>query len=130
MNASRLSVRLGVGLFLAAATPSPAAILGTNSAAEPLTEQRIAALPKAEQSAWKEYLKRSDRQRRADQEALQKEVRANGLKQIILPPEGRTRRWVPLDRPAAWYGEPEAKHIADVVLSFQTPAGGWSKNLN
>jgi PelA/Pel-15E family pectate lyase len=35
---------------------------------------------------------------------------------------------MPLDRAPDWYATPEARHIADVIVSFQTPAGGWSKN--
>jgi PelA/Pel-15E family pectate lyase len=35
---------------------------------------------------------------------------------------------MPLERDAAWYGSPEARHVADVIVSFQTPAGGWGKN--
>jgi PelA/Pel-15E family pectate lyase len=37
---------------------------------------------------------------------------------------------MPLNRDAAWYGTPEARHVADVIVSFQTPSGGWSKNLD
>ena len=39
-------------------------------------------------------------------------------------------RGIPLNRETAWYGGDEARRIADIVVSFQTPAGGWSKNLN
>jgi len=28
----------------------------------------------------------------------------------------------------AYFATPPARHIADVIVSFQTPAGGWSKN--
>lgn len=37
---------------------------------------------------------------------------------------------IPLDHDAAWYASPAALHVADVIVSFQTPAGGWSKNTN
>ena len=30
----------------------------------------------------------------------------------------------------AYYGTAQARHIADVIVSFQTPAGGWSKNMS
>jgi hypothetical protein len=53
-----------------------------------LTAERIATLPKAEQSAWKDYLKRSERQRKADQDFLKKEMRREGIRQIVVPPEG------------------------------------------
>ena len=29
----------------------------------------------------------------------------------------------------AYYATAPAKHIADVIVSFQTPGGGWSKNM-
>lgn len=35
---------------------------------------------------------------------------------------------MPLDRPSDWYAGSQARHIADVIVSFQTPAGGWGKN--
>ena len=35
-----------------------------------------------------------------------------------------------MDRSASWYGGSEARRIADIVVSFQTPAGGWSKNID
>src|SRR5262245_29414576 len=118
-----------LAFIVGSVAPVSAAIIGTNPPALPLTADRVATLPKAGQREWKDYLKRSDQQRREDQTFLQKEMRRNGVKQLIIPPEGRGRRWLPLDRPAAWYGGSEARHIADVILSFQTPAGGWSKNL-
>jgi PelA/Pel-15E family pectate lyase len=35
-----------------------------------------------------------------------------------------------MDREDSWYGGAEAKHIADVIVSFQIPSGGWGKNMN
>jgi PelA/Pel-15E family pectate lyase len=37
---------------------------------------------------------------------------------------------MPLKRPAAWYASLEARRIADNIVSFQTPAGGWGKNAD
>jgi len=117
-------------LLLAIAPALPAAITGTNPPALPLTAERIAALPRAQQSAWKDYLKRSTGQRQADQAFFQKEMQHHGLQQPILPPSGHSARSIPPDNPAPWYGETEARRIADIIVSFQTPAGGWSKNLD
>jgi PelA/Pel-15E family pectate lyase len=120
-------------LLLAALGFTPltsAAIIGTNSPAQSLTAHRIAALPAAQQPAWNSYLARSDRQLHADQVFLQSELRAHGLKGSTLPPPGRSASSVPLEKPTAWYGEAEGRRIADIIVSFQTPAGGWSKNLD
>src|SRR5689334_10188044 len=47
----------GSGLFLIFAPVLPAAIIGTNPPVQPLSLERIAALPHAQQSVWKTYLK-------------------------------------------------------------------------
>src|SRR5262245_17551295 len=85
----------GIALaFALTGTTVFANIIGTNPPAQPLTDQRVATLPKKEQGAWKDYLKRSDRQRQVDQEFLRKELRRLGAKQLTIPPEGRGRRWL------------------------------------
>lgn len=123
MTAPRLLLALLLG-----AAPAAAAIVGTNPPARPLTAARIAALPPAERAPWAEYLARSDQQRRADQAFVAAELKAAGRDRPVVPPEGRGG--MPLDRDDAWYGGPEARHIADVIVSYQTPNGGWSKNLD
>ena len=120
----------GFALLLTFTPALPAAIIGTNSPTQPLTAGRIAALPRAQQPAWKEYLERSTRQLRADQAFLRAETRPHGIKQLVVPPPGHSAGSIPLNNPAFWYGESEARRIADIVVSFQTPAGGWSKNLD
>lgn len=118
-----------LGLALATLC-SPAAIIGTNAPAQPLTANRIATLPAKLQPAWKDYLERSAKQHRADQVALQAEMRRRGLTNSIAAPSGKGTQSTPLQRDAAWYASDEAKHIADIVVTFQTPSGGWSKNLD
>ena len=112
---------------VAVATGAAATIVGTNQPAEPITAARIAALPDAQRAAWQAYLERSEAQRLADRAALAAE-RKPGL--VVPPPpqEDAHSNSMPLDRDAAWYGTPEARHVADVIVSFQTPAGGWGKN--
>ncbi len=113
-----------------AAPPLPAAIVGTNTPAQEIAPATIATLPPAQQGAWKEYLDRSNRQMRADQDFLARELKQSGLKEAVLPPSGGSARSLPLNRDAAWYGASNAQFLADNVVSFQTPAGGWSKNLD
>jgi PelA/Pel-15E family pectate lyase len=108
----------------------PAAVIGTNPPASPLTLERIAALPTDRQTAWKEYLARSERQLQADQTSFFHEMKQHGVPETIMPPAGRSANRLPLNRPVVWYGRTEARRIADIVISFQTPAGGWSKNLD
>lgn len=107
-----------------------AAVIGSSTGAESLTAKRIAMLPPAQQAAWMTYLDRSIRQMKADRAALDAELKAAGLTEPLLPPIGFSARSTPLNRPDEWYATPEARRVADNVVSFQTPAGGWSKNLN
>jgi PelA/Pel-15E family pectate lyase len=64
---------------------------------------------------------------KADRAALTAE--RQGLTQLPQPPtEHAHDNSMPLDRGPAWYATPKARHVADNVVSFQTPAGGWGKN--
>lgn len=108
--------------------PAAAAQVGTMAPPPPLSEARIAALPAAEQSVWRDYLKRSLAQAAADNAVLA--VERAKLKGPVPAPvyEHMHDASMPLNRPSAWYATAEARHIADNIVSFQTPAGGWGKN--
>ena len=127
-------MKLRIAFALSAATVVSigafAAVIGANIAALPLTEERIAALPATQQPAWRNYLLHSIAQMRADRAALDAEMKKAALKAPVIPPSGSAAKSIPLDKPADWYAGAEARRIADIVVSFQTPAGGWSKNLN
>ncbi len=116
-------------LALFAFTTLNASVIGTSKPADSITADRIAQLPANQRAAWTSYLERSQRQMQADRAALAAE-RTPNAPIPSLPKEGRAASSIPLDRPIAWYSSAQAQHIADVVVSFQTPAGGWSKNLD
>lgn len=107
----------------------PAAVIGSSKPAESITEARIVQFLPGSRTAWTEYLHRSQRQMQADRTQLAAE-RKPGVPVPPLPKESSAARSMPLNKPSAWYGSAEAQHIADVIVSFQTPAGGWSKNLD
>ncbi len=102
-----------------------ATVIGTNVPAQPLTAERVAALP-----AWKSYLENSTRQWQADQDFLHAEMKTAKMTNAIAPPKSASPKGTPLDRTASWYGTDEARHIAENAASFQTPAGGWSKHTD
>jgi pectate lyase, PelA/Pel-15E family len=110
-------------------TPLYGAVIGVSKPAQSITAERIAQLPAKDRAAWTAYLERSQKQMRVDRAALAAE-RTPGMPEPPMPKESFSGRSMPLHRDAAWYGTPEARHIADVIVSFQTPAGGWSKNLD
>jgi PelA/Pel-15E family pectate lyase len=111
------------------ATPLLSAVIGTSKAEESITPARIALLPKKDSAAWTAYLERSQRQMKVDKTTLAAE-RTTGSPEPPLPKESFSARTMSLNRDITWYGTEEARHVADVIVSFQTPAGGWSKNLD
>jgi len=103
-------------------------VLGLTPAfAEPVTSGRINTLPAAEQPAWRSYLGRSQAAARADRAALDAEVTANGMTRAVQAPDGGDFK-LPAPAGDAWYAGAEAKQLADTILSYQTPSGGWSKH--
>lgn len=117
------------GFFLG--TPLGASVVGMNTPSSPVSEARIATLPKAEQAAWHTYLERSEKKQAEDKAVFAAELKAANLTAPLIPPLGRNAASVPgEDQPESWYRTDEARHLADIVVSFQTPSGGWSKNLN
>lgn len=108
----------------------PAAIIGTNGTARSLSRERIAELPADRQPAWREYLRRSEQQRMADQDFLRRELQAAGLKAARPAPAGRSSTLTSRRFPSGWYAGEEARRMATIVRSYQTPAGGWSKNMD
>jgi PelA/Pel-15E family pectate lyase len=98
-----------------------------SAVAEPITSERIRALPPAEQPAWITYLERSEQNARADRAALQAELDALAMTTALRAPVGGNFK-LPDGRDPSWYASDEARRLADVVLSYQTPAGGWSKH--
>lgn len=118
-----------LALSLPLAPAAHADVIGQMTTAEPLTEARIAQFPADQRALWQAYLARSKALMAADKAALIAELDGGP------PPPGPGKgvsggAGMPLDKPADWYGSPEARHAADTIVSFQTPAGGWSKNMD
>lgn len=111
-----------------AGPPVAAKVIGTNVPAPELTRERIARLPPAQRRVWLAYLERSEAAMRADRAALAAELRPGETPPPPPRAMGDGQKRAPLDRDPAWYATAEARRIGDTVVSFQTPAGGWSKN--
>lgn len=107
--------------------PLSAAVIGTNPPCLPLSVERLAALPSAEQTAWRDYLARSKALSAADEKFYTDELKVQSLTKPLVPTRGRS---LPLKNPDMWYTTAEARRAADITVSFQTPAGGWNKNTS
>lgn len=124
-------VLMGVAVIAAATFlhgVAQGAVIGRNTPARSLTRERIAGLPKSDRPAWLEYLERSEGQRAADKSALAAELKAVGHALPTTPEHSHGAHPIPLHREAHWYATEEARQIANNLVSYQTPAGGWGKN--
>lgn len=93
----------------------------------PLTEARIAKLPAAEQPAWRAYWQASASHVRAATKPT--DPVENRDKPLVnsapIPAVYSTR--LRLDAAPAWYASAEARSLADHIVAWQRPSGGWTK---
>ncbi|WP_051234728.1 pectate lyase [Marinimicrobium agarilyticum] len=80
-------------------------------------------------SAWEDYQARSQHWRSVDRDQIQAEMAAEGLDEPKPAPKAHRNGFDP-DQPITWYASEEGQRIADIILSFQTPSGGWSKGTD
>jgi len=113
-------------------TTAAATVVGTNVIAQPVTPERISALPSGQRKAWRKYLAQSEKQKQIDKATLQTEMKAANVTESKPAPEGRNASGLYLasDRAADWYTSADAVRIATNVVSFQIADGGWSKNID
>jgi PelA/Pel-15E family pectate lyase len=64
----------------------------------------------------------------ADEAAVQAEVAANRMTSALRAPDGGDFK-LPAPAGDPWYAGDEARQLAEAVLSYQTPSGGWSKHI-
>lgn len=96
-----------------------------------LSEPRVEALPDAVRAPWLGYLERSRRAAMRERQILAAECRQLGRRASQPAPEGKGEFEFDDKKTAlSWYGTEEASRLADVVLSYQTPSGGWSKAVD
>jgi PelA/Pel-15E family pectate lyase len=95
----------------------------------PVTAGRIAALPAAEQPAWLAYWEKSS--------ALLGQLpprdpvdRSPNVPLTHAPLGASYSVGLRLDASYTWYANEPARLIADRVVTWQSPAGGWSKDGN
>src|SRR3990167_6863765 len=96
-------------------------------AVEPLTlswRDQLASEPK-----WQQYFSRSKQLQQLDQQQLKQELIQLRLPISTLPAKDLKFGFPPEPNLAFWLSD-EASRIAQVILSFQTPSGGWSKRTD
>lgn len=83
----------------------------------------------AEKNSWEAYLATSKKLRKTDQDFLKAELKKLGQKNPSLP-EYTKEFGFEVKQTQDWFKSAEGKRVMDVILSFQTPSGGWSKRTD
>lgn len=97
---------------------------------EMLTPESIAALPEAARAAWNAYIEQSRKLAKQERDVLAGECRSIRAGVSKPAPSNREEFEFPSKVDAASFGSPESLQLAEVVLSYQTPSGGWSKAVD
>ena len=92
-----------------------------------LSESRIRALA-GNPDAWLAYLARSKAQRAADSAVMAAELASIGKAAMTAAPYSHAFDVTAAMTPA-WFASDSARLLAENLLSFQTPNGGWSKHV-
>jgi len=95
-----------------------------------LSARRVGALPPAERDAWMQYLERSQREQERDKALIDGELHSLGRRNVTRAPYAKEAFGVSPAMTAAWFRSDSGRRMADIVLSFQTPSGGWSKHVD
>lgn len=121
--------RLALLLTLCAA---PAVFpLSPANAAEPtrtgfFTPERLEALPASQMNEWQSYLTHSNSLLKAERDQLALE--ATPLAPIKAPTAKDFK--IKEEWAADWFKTADAARLAQTMISFQTPSGGWSKAVD
>lgn len=94
-----------------------------------LAPARIRMLAPHDTSAWFAYLRRSDATHARDTATMNAELRALGRDTMARAPYTHDFSVKPSMTPA-WFASDAARRMADVILTFQAPNGGWSKHVD
>jgi PelA/Pel-15E family pectate lyase len=117
-------------LFVLACLVTPLTTLAKKEAVERLEDHSgLESLSKAEQAAWKDYFKRSHYWAGIDRDFIDAELKKTIYKEPTPPPAASAFGF-DAKQPMEFYKTAEGRKIADNILSFQTPSGGWSKRTD
>jgi PelA/Pel-15E family pectate lyase len=93
-----------------------------------LSEQRLRALPESERAPWLRYLTISRELGALDRDSMARELARLGRDRPTRAPYAAGP--FDADAPDSGLRTDSVRRVADIVLTFQTPSGGWSKHVD
>ena len=124
----RLATMFGVAELVVLVLAQP--VLGQVRVEEQQVPGALAALPARERAAWTAYIEQSRRLHSRDTAAMNAELRAAGLQKMTRAVYSGPTFGESVERNPGWLQGDSAGRIADAVLTWQTPSGGWSKRTD
>jgi PelA/Pel-15E family pectate lyase len=121
-----VTFRVGAAVALAAVLAAAPAGAQRSSL---LGAERLAALPAAERAAWERYVAASAATRARDRAAMRRELDSLGRAAMDTAPHHGGFFVQPYMR-GAWLASDSGRRQTAILLSWQTPSGGWSKRLD
>ena len=95
-----------------------------------ITANRLAKLSEPERVDWEKYLAHSEISSLNERSLLATEIAEAGLSASRPAPNNSKEFELGSKVDAAWLKHPDTLLLANVVLSYQTPSGGWSKAVD
>lgn len=95
-----------------------------------LTDDLLAQLPEAQRAQWISHIAKSREAAANERRILADECQKAGVAQSTPAPGNRKEFEFDSDTPAEWFGSAENQKLAEIVVSYQTPTGGWSKAVD
>ena len=92
-----------------------------------LTDDLIAKLPETQRAEWTAYISKSREFAAEEHRILNTERTKTEPKPA---PGNRAEFEFDSDTPAEWFASAENQKLAEIVVSYQTPTGGWSKAVD
>lgn len=83
-----------------------------------------------EEKSWERYYATSKEIHQADQDFLAAELKKLGQKKATLPAHTKDFGFDVKKVNPDWFKSDEGKRVMEIILSFQTPSGGWSKRTD
>lgn len=95
-----------------------------------LTEELLVQVPEAQRAQWAAHIAKSREAAANERRILAEECQKAGVAQSTPAPGNRKEFEFDSDTPAEWFGSAENQKLAEIVISYQTPTGGWSKAVD
>ena len=128
MECRRLAA-LGAFVMLGAGTPAVAQSPSRPQPGEGTIAARLAEVPQGSRAAWEAYVATSRRLAAEDRAVMARELSAVGRERMVRAPYASRAFDAADGKSDAWFASEEARRLADAVLTYQTPAGGWAKRV-